>query len=160
MFSPRTFAAEVPKISWVPWAVLDAGCLALEITAARQREWRLFFTEFEFFCITLRFPGSLLWDSSVKHSLASIAKLLLASRLHQWWFLYNGLEKLLLLALSIHYGITSPQRWAIWICHYFFSQCKYFRTITSSRRMKEMDFMVLILCGGEDNFHTLSLSIT
>lgn len=61
--------------------MLDAGCLDSEITAAHQRARGLFFMGFAFLCIVPRFPGSLLQGSSVKHSLASIAKLLLASRL-------------------------------------------------------------------------------
>lgn len=88
------------------------------------------------------YGSALSWQSaqniSVKHSLASAEKLLLASRSHQWWIRYNGLEELLLQSIfSVHYGVTSPQRFAIWICHYLFSQCKYFRAVTSSRKKKK-----------------------
>lgn len=60
--------------------------------------------------------------------------------------------------LCVHYGVTSPQTFAIWICHYLFSQCKYFRAVTSSRKKKEGNCFCLNCVEG-DNFHTLSLSI-
>lgn len=98
----------------------------------------IFCTQLAFICMALRFPGRVLQNISVKHSLASAEKLLLASRSHQWWIRYNGLEELLLQSIfSVHYGVTSPQRFAIWICHYLFSQCKYFRAVTSSSKKKK-----------------------
>ena len=120
-----------------------------------QRKQGLFFTEFAFFCVSVRVPGSLVWGSSVKHSLASVAKLLLASHLRQWWFLYNGLEKLLLRSVCSQHSLWnyfSAEISDLSLSLLFFSHCKYFRATTSSRRMKEMDFIVLILCGGERQF--------
>lgn len=87
---------EVHELRWM----LDVWLWRSQPHVKRKRG--MFLTEFAF---SASVWGFLLWDSSVKHSLASIAKLLLASSLHPWWFLYKGLEKLLLQSVCSQHSL-------------------------------------------------------
>lgn len=122
----------------------------------------IFCTQLAFICMALHFPGRVLQNISVKHSLASAEKLLFASRSHQWWIRYNGFEELLLQSifsvfimesllhrdLQFEFAITfslSVSILELWL--------------HPEKKKKKEGNCFWLNCVEGDNFHTLPLSI-